>query len=227
MPPAEANPSCGDRGRYRGPRGSPPLSSTPGRTSGGRLLSCPVPACGQPPTATSCARHRGHRPYLSLQRHSPQGQAAHGLICYFPPPHREVVEGVGQLLGVILRRDLKQSGKRQWPSAPVGAWASRWRCVPSWWTLERCPCTPTLLVDRWPCPTPAPRPALSLLPSVLQPSTPVRLQSRNIRAEGAGPGFPLPCPPANGHRPPGLSCCPRAAAAAPARRVLAVRSAVT
>lgn len=105
------------------------------------LLPC---ACLWPdPTATSCAKCGGHRPYLSLQRHSPQGQVAHGLICNFPPPHREVVEGVRQLLGVILRRDLEQSGTRQRRSVPVGTWASRWPCVPSWRILELCPAQPS------------------------------------------------------------------------------------
>lgn len=65
------------------------------------------PTCGRPPSATSRPRYRGAWPHLSLQRHGPHRQAAHGLICDFPSPHREVIEGVGQLLGVILRRDLK------------------------------------------------------------------------------------------------------------------------
>lgn len=34
-------------------------SSTSGRTSEGQFLSCPAPACSQPPSATSHPRHRG------------------------------------------------------------------------------------------------------------------------------------------------------------------------
>lgn len=81
-------------------------------------------------SATCYPGTAGHRPYLSLQRHGPQGQVAHGLICDLPAPHREVVEGVRQFFGVILGRDLKQSA-RQWQSVPVGTWAGGWHGVPS------------------------------------------------------------------------------------------------
>lgn len=107
--------------RPGGEEGSP---LTPLPPLGGHLeasLSCPAPAVASLPQPPPILGSGGHRPYLSLQRHSPHGQAAHGLVCDFPPPHRQVIEGVGQLLGVLLRRDLKQGGWQRW-SVPVGTW---------------------------------------------------------------------------------------------------------
>ena len=109
MPPAQAAPAAGTGHEEEGPgRTGLRLPREAGRGSlshahsGGGL--CPPP------------------PYLSLQGHSPHGQAAHGLVCDLPAAHREVAEGVGQLLGVVLRRDLKQGCGRQEQSVPVGAW---------------------------------------------------------------------------------------------------------
>lgn len=136
MPPAQAAPAAGTGREEEGPGRAgvrPPREAGRGSLcracSGGGL--CPLP------------------PYLSLQGHSPHGQAAHGLVCDLPPAHREVTEGVGQLLGVILRRDLKQGCGRQEPSVPVGAWTGGGA-------------GPLLRA-----PTPAAPPALSTLPSVL------------------------------------------------------------
>lgn len=126
MLPAQANPSCRDRRpeKLSGPALLPPPA--PGGPEGQRL-SCPASAYNQP-LSHLLSRHR---PYLSLQRHGPQGQVAHGLICDLPAPHREVVEGVRQFFGVILGRDLKQRSARQWQSVPVGTWATGWHGVPS------------------------------------------------------------------------------------------------
>lgn len=136
MPPAQAAPAAGTGREEEGPgraRLCPPWEAGRGSLSrarsGGGL--CPPP------------------PYLALQGHSPHGQAAHGLVCDLPPAHREVAEGVGQLLGVVLRRDLKQGCGRQEPSVPVGAWTGGGA-------------GPLLRAA-----TPAAPPALSTLPSVL------------------------------------------------------------
>lgn len=125
-------------------------------------------------------RHRGHRPYLSLQRHSPHGQVAHGLIGDLPSPHREVIEGVGQLFRVILRRDLKQTGARQWRAVPVGTWAERRCCSP--------PGRPALH-------PPVPALAFGTLPPILHLSAQLLdLTAQARHNKGPGPGASLPCP---------------------------------
>lgn len=99
-------------------QGAPSFVHPGGRQ--GQPLPHPLRGRPGPPPPT---RSSGARPYLSLQGHGPHGQAAHGLVCDLPPAHREVTEGVWQLLGVVLRRDLHRGGERQEASVPVGAWA--------------------------------------------------------------------------------------------------------
>lgn len=158
----------------------------------GQLPSHPAtrgPLLRPPPS-----KARGAQPYLPLQRHGPHGQAAHGLICDLPPPHGEVVEGVGQLLGVILRRDLRQAGARQ-QSVPEGTWASG-RQRP-------------LLVDTRTCnppPQPAFRCGLSLLAAFHPPAWPLLTPQRRQHQDRELPAW-APHPALYGLS--GLGCCPR------------------
>lgn len=172
LPRAAAAPEPGGPGEVWGEPLLPPEGQLPSHpATRGRLL--------RPPPSKA----RGAQPYLPLQRHGPHGQAAHGLICDLPPPHGEVVEGVGQLLGVILRRDLRQAGARQ-QSVPEGTWASG-RQRP-------------LLVDTRTC-NPPPQPAFRCGPeragclpsSGLAPADATEKAASGQRAPGLGPP---PCP---------------------------------
>lgn len=75
------------------------------------------------------------------------------------------------------------------------------------------PCTAILLVNRWPCPTPVPAPALSMLPSVLQPRahlsdlTEQDHQDRGLPALGSlSPALPLTATRPELLSPSGSSC---------------------
>lgn len=178
-------------------RGQPCPSLLPGRTVEGQLLSRPAPDRGHPPTsAASSPRHGGAQPYLPLQRHGPHGQVAHRLICDLPAPYREVIEGVGQLFGVILRGDLKPTGAGQRHSVPEGTWVDRWRCSP---------------------------PGRHELPGLAQPVPPTlssvhhSLTSQSWHTEHRVPPR-VPSALCALCQPPGPSCCPQAATAPPAQR---------